>query len=296
MDSFEYFSLYIFPLIILIIGLVGNYLGFKTMERPKMLEIGPRNTYKYLFISDTIYLTFIIGTYLQYSFNIDPTILSNVMCKLWWYIIYSFDSQSSMLLVYISIDRYVSIKIPSFRFFMRKRNNQLIFFIFKFMFNLIYYLPVVYNSTLVKITNETLACSFKDQYAQDLISYMDLANLIIFPSTLIFIFSILLGIEVIKSRSRILDNFLKEENEFFFKNISLTISLIVINIVYLLLVTPNAINSFVTNYTGIYEFLFMYYLFYLSYSIKFYVLFITNSLFRKEFILFLKGSIKHLFN
>jgi len=260
MDSFEYFSLYIFPLIILIIGLVGNYLGFKTMERPKMLEIGPRNTYKYLFISDTIYLTFIIGTYLQYSFNIDPTILSNVMCKLWWYIIYSFDSQSSMLLVYISIDRYVSIKIPSFRFFMRKRNNQLIFFIFKFMFNLIYYLPVVYNSTLVIITNETLTCSFRDQYAQDLISYMDLANLIIFPSTLILIFSILLGIEVIKSRSRILDNFLKEENEFFFKNISLTISLIVINIVYLLLVTPNAINSFVTNYTGIYEFLFMYYI------------------------------------
>jgi hypothetical protein len=125
---------------------------------------------------------------------------------------------------------------------------------------------------------------------------MDLANLIIFPSTLILIFSILLGIEVIKSRSRILDNFLKEENEFFFKNISLTISLIVINIVYLLLVTPNAINSFFTNYTGINEFLFMYYLFYLSYSIKFYVLFITNSLFRKEFILFLKGSIKRLFN
>jgi hypothetical protein len=295
MDSFEYFSFYIFPIIILAIGFVGNYLGFKTMQRPKMIEIGPRNTYKYLFISDTIYLVLIVGTYLQYSFNIDPSILSNVICKLWWYILYSFDSQSSMLLVYISIDRYVSIKIPSFRYFMRKRNNQLIFYIMKLMFNLIYYLPVVYNYTLIR-TNETLICTFNDQYSQQLLSYMDLANLLIFPSTLILIFSILLGIEVIKSRSRILDNFLKEENEFFFKNLSFTISSTVLNIIYLLLVIPISFYSFLPDFTEIYGFIFSYYLFYLTYSINFYVLFISNSLFRKEFILFLKGSIKRLFN
>jgi hypothetical protein len=295
MDSFEYFSLYIFPIIILAIGFVGNYLGFKTMQRPKMIEIGPRNTYKYLFISDTIYLVFIIGTYLQYSFNIDPTILSNVICKLWWYIVFSFDSQSSMLLVYISIDRYVSIKIPSFRYFMRKRNNQLIFYIMKLMFNLIYYLPAVYNVKLIR-TNETLICTFNDQYSQQLLSYMDLANLLIFPSTLILIFSILLGIEVIKSRSRILDNFLKEENEFFFKNLSFTISSIVLNIIYLLLVIPISFYSFLPDFTEIYGFIFSYYLFYLTYSINFYILFISNSLFRKESILFLKGSIKRLFN
>ncbi len=39
MDSFEYFSLYIFPIIILAIGFVGNYLGFKTMQRPKMIDL-----------------------------------------------------------------------------------------------------------------------------------------------------------------------------------------------------------------------------------------------------------------
>ncbi len=90
------------------------------MERPKMLEIGPRNTYKYLFISDTIFLVQIIVTWLQLTFNIDPTIVSNVLCKLWWYLNYSLAAQSSMLLVYISVDRYVSIKMPAQRFFMRK--------------------------------------------------------------------------------------------------------------------------------------------------------------------------------
>ena len=147
MDSFNYFSSYIFPPLILGFGLIGNFLGFKVMQRPKMLEIGPRNTYKYLFIMDTIFLVQIIVTYLQLSFSIDPTYLSKVICKLWYYLNSSLTTQSSMLLAYISIDRYVSIKFPAYRFFMRKRNNQLIYFIFIFMFNLLYNLPVVYNYT-----------------------------------------------------------------------------------------------------------------------------------------------------
>jgi len=157
------------------------------------------------------------------------------------------------------------------------------------MFDLIYYLPVVYNFTLLR-TNETLICTFNDQYSQQLISCIDLANLLIFPSTLILIFSILLGVEVIKSRSRILDNFLKEENEFFFKNLSLTISSIVLNIIYLLLVTPISIYSFLPDLTETNGFVFSYYLFYLTYSINFYVLFISNSLFRKESVYSTKSS------
>ena len=52
------------------------------MQRPKMLEIDPRNTYKYLFIMDTINLVQIVITNLQTSYNIDPTILSNAAYKL----------------------------------------------------------------------------------------------------------------------------------------------------------------------------------------------------------------------
>jgi hypothetical protein len=293
MNSFEYFTYYIFPMLVLVIGLVGNYLGYKTFERPRMLEIGPRNSYKYLFIMDNVYLVQIIVTYLQLSFNIDFTVSSKALCKLWWYLNYSLDTQSSMLLVYISIDRYVSIKIPSLRFFMRKRNNQLIYFIFIFMFNLLYYLPVSYNFTL-KRTNDTLTCNYAYEYSHDLITYMDLGNRVVLPSILIITFSILLGIEVIKSRNRILNNFLKEENEYFFKNISLAITSIWFNIIYIVLQLP--ITSLISAYMPMNVYIFSYYLFYLSYSINFYIILISNSLFRKEFILFLKGSIKRLFN
>jgi len=114
MDSFDYFTNYIFPPLILGFGLVGNILGFKVMQRPKMLEIGPRNMYKYLFISDNIYLVQIIVVYLQTTFFIGLSIISNVMCKFWYYLNFSLDAQSAMLLAYISIDRYVSIKLPDF--------------------------------------------------------------------------------------------------------------------------------------------------------------------------------------
>jgi len=140
MDFFDYFSNYIFPPLILCFGLIGNFLGFKTMLRPKMLEIGPRNTYKFLFIMDAIYLVQIIVTNLQLTYSTDISTISKITCKLWVYLTYSLDSPSSMLLVYISIDRYVSIKMPAQRFFMRKRNNQFIYFIFIFMFNLICHL------------------------------------------------------------------------------------------------------------------------------------------------------------
>jgi hypothetical protein len=287
MDFFDFFSNYLFPPLILCFGLIGNFLGFKTMLRPKMLEIGPRNTYKFLFIMDAIYLVQIIGTNLQLTYSTDISTISKITCKLWVYFTYSLDSPSSMLLVYISIDRYVSIKMPAQRFFMRKRNNQFIYFMFIFMFNLVYYLPVAYNYSLIE-TNETLSCDFIDENSQKLISYMDFANLIIMPSFLIISFSLLLGIEVIKSKSRILANFEREENKYYFKSIRLAISSICLNIIYVLLEAPLAVVYFLPNYHEIYGFTFFYYLIYVSYSINFYVIFMSNSLFRKEFILSLK--------
>jgi hypothetical protein len=300
MNSFDYFSNYIFPPLIFSFGLIGNLIGFKVMQRPKMLEIGPRNMYKYLFIIDTIYLVQIIVTNLQLSYNIDITLLSNSACKLWNYLTYSLDAQSVMLLVYISIDRYVSIKVPALRYFLRKRNNQLIYFIFIFMLNLLYYLPVAYDYTLTT-TNDTSynnvsVCDFNSEYSQNLISFMDFVNLIIIPSFLIVLFSILLGIEVIKSKNRILSNFKTEENKFYFKNIRLAISSIFLNIIYVLLVTPLSIFYFIPNYNEIEGFVFSYYLLYSAYSINFYMILISDSMFRKECISFFASLIKLISN
>ena len=156
------------------------------------------------------------------------------------------------------------------------------------MFNLIYYLPVSYDYVLVE-TNGTLDCFFTSQYSQELISYMDLANRVLLPAILIMIFSLLLGLEVIKSRKRILANFQREENIIFLENISLALTSICFNIIYIILQIPISVYFFLPNYTQISYFSFVYYLFYLSYSINFYIICISNSLFRKELVSLLKS-------
>jgi len=81
--------------------------------------------------------------------------------------------------------------------------------------------------------NGTLDYDFNNQYSNDLISYMDIENHIILLSIFIMIFSILLVIEVNKSRNRILANFEREEYEYFFNNVKLAITSIFLDIVYM---------------------------------------------------------------
>ena len=134
-------------------------------------------------------------------------------------------------------------------------------------------------------------CDNNNQYSQDLISYIDLANRSILPSMLIIPFSTLLGIEVIKSRNRILANFQKEENEYFNNNIRLATTSILLNIINLLVQLPISVYLFLPDYTQINGYSFAYYLFYLSYSINFCIRFMFNSSFRKQFIYLLEKII-----
>ena len=158
------------------------------------------------------------------------------------------------------------------------------------MFNLLFYLPVAYDYELKQdLNNNTiLICDFTSYFTQNLISYMDLANRVVLPSILILIFSILLGIEVIKSKKRILSNFQHEENVYYFNNISLAITSVFLNLIYIFLQTPIAIYDLLPNYSTMFGHIVAYYLLYFSYSFNFYVIFMFNSLFRNEFIYFLK--------
>jgi hypothetical protein len=47
---------FLFPPIIVLIGIFGNIMGFIVVSRKKMEKIGPVLIFKLLFISDTIYL------------------------------------------------------------------------------------------------------------------------------------------------------------------------------------------------------------------------------------------------
>ena len=73
---------YVLPPFILVSGLVGNTFGFLVLQKDKnLIKIGPRDTYKYLFLSDSFYLIQIISSNLQYAYNLDITVVSDLTCK-----------------------------------------------------------------------------------------------------------------------------------------------------------------------------------------------------------------------
>jgi len=69
---------YFFSPLILFIGLIGNTFGLRVLFKKELINIGPRDIYIYLFLSDSFYLFQIIGTNLQYTYNLDITKISSL--------------------------------------------------------------------------------------------------------------------------------------------------------------------------------------------------------------------------
>jgi hypothetical protein len=142
MDFDILFASSIFAPVLIILGLFGNIFGILISKRKKLIKFGPRTILIYLFIFDFIYFPLIIKPYLQYSFNIDITIISSLTCKVHWYANYAFATISPMLNVYISIERFISINYQSRRFFLRKKQTQNAYILGIVVFNMLIYSPI----------------------------------------------------------------------------------------------------------------------------------------------------------
>ena len=117
---------------------------------------------------------------------------------------------------------------------------------------------------------------------------MDVLNRVILPFGLMLIGSILLIYSLFKSRTRIVENFLADENKTFYTEIRLATTSLSLNLIYILLNLPISVINFSQLYDNLYMYIYCYYLFYLSYSLNFYILLISNSLFQNEFFEMIK--------
>jgi hypothetical protein len=97
-----------------------------------------------------------------------------------------------MLLVYISADRLVSIKIPNRKKFLRNNKNQFIFISFLSLFVFIYYIPIITGVDLVvyNLNGSLETCYFIDNHYKMTISFMNLIVQVIVPFSLTTITSI----------------------------------------------------------------------------------------------------------
>ena len=111
---------------IFLFGLVGNFLGTFMLAKRKILErLGPKHMYIYLFSTDTLFLVQLIFTYISSGWpEYDPTLMSVYVCKIYMLISFASDTFSPYLIVYISVERFLSQRITE-NLSIQNRNKRL---------------------------------------------------------------------------------------------------------------------------------------------------------------------------
>ena len=179
-------------MLVYIFGLSGNILGILVLSTCKILDkLGPKDTYTYLFLADSVYLSQLVINYLQFGWGYDATIQSSTACKLYEYFQYSTDAFSPFLIAYISVERLVSFKYPSHKEFLTNRRNQFIYFFVVvayncFLYSSFYFFTDVQNMS-PNSTEPVLDCTFVSYESMLVLNYLDIANKDLLPFLIIII-------------------------------------------------------------------------------------------------------------
>lgn len=277
---------YVLGPILLILGFLGSSLGLTGLIlQKKLAKVGVINMYKSIFIIDLVFLSQLMVDLIAVIFGYDVAKFSGITCKMYYHFNYSLAPISPYALVYVSFERFVSINSISKRFFMRCERNQNYYIILVIVFSLIFFSPAY----LIFGLDETNECRFVSSKTEVIYSTGDLLIRVIVPGVLMMIASISLTISVISSRRKlkIQRRFQSAEqrNKILIRDINLTITSVMLNLVYLLLTMPLPLgllfSDFLNNDSWFYA---GYFLYYLSFSIDFYVVFISNMMFRNEIL------------
>ena len=279
------------PFMIIFFGLIGNLFGLVTLGKRKQedSQIGPIQMYRFLFITDSINLLSFINVIMDKGYSTGIYLFSSFSCKLFVYLSISFYSLSSLILIYILIESYLSIKYPVESNLLRKNKPQFIYTIIVFIINLIYFLPTFLNFNIIESTitgnyNNTtskLTCDIESNKNE--ISILVFINRILLPLILIIFFSTILIYKILTIKERMKIFYSKRERIQFKKDVHLSINSILFNFIQYSFNIPFICEIFISNDTHSPVFFFCLNIFVLSFAFNFYFLLIVNSLFRKDF-------------
>ena len=248
------------PSLIFVLGVVGNLFGLLLLERKQMKQKGgPIIIYRILFIIDTIYLLDVIRLNFDF-YDLKLLSLSKDWCKSYIYLHNVISSIPPMLLVYISIERFVSIRNPHKIDMFRKRSFQFTYFFQIVLFSLILYMPIIYS---FELPIDDKLCKFNKSTGLFLMRSISLVLLILATCVLLI---------------QMLSKAIKDN-----------LSSLILNLVYLALNLPFFIVYFNFNnseYDKVaYQMIVAVNLYLTSFASKFYLILISNRLFRQEFYL-----------
>ncbi len=293
-ESLEIFVYCILPLLILAISLPTNMFGLMVLRNKRKLKsMGPLFMYRLMFAFDGVFACGILIYFMSKCFQLTLYLVSDLACKLVSYYGYASRNIPPLILVYISLDRFVSIKYFKKRFLLKKKTPQYLFISLCILFNSLYYTPVFsYYKLIIDQSNSTRGCYLFGENSISLI-YMDMSFLI-FIFFFIFLLSFQMIYTIFASRRAVRTQLAPRNNGNNLKDIRLAITSVLFNSYYVLLYLPVLFYNYL--FPGIHDLTFysVLYLFFTSNFVNFYILFASNSLFRKQVILFfVKSNPKH---
>lgn len=297
MTGFEFFLNCMIPPVLIIVGTVNNLLLFAVYSRKKFASLPTRNIWRVLAIIDIFCLVQITKYFSLNTFDYNLFNINLFTCKFIGYLTHC-GIMSAWLVVYISLERMLSILLPKAN--KRLRKFQVLICIGIISFYILFYSQrLVYNGFIYSnsttddnTTNDTITtrkCTYLPKYRTEsnVFKWIDTTLSTILPFILMFLCSIFLIVTVFNSRRRMASNKSGQKsknNKKLMRDIKFSITLISLNFVFVAFKLPAIMFLSFGGSTKSVAFYILDDLYYTSYVINFYVFLASNSVFCQEFL------------
>ena len=273
------------------IGFIGHIVSIMVFLR-KPFRNNSISTYCIaLAIAESLSLVKFVDTIGYFVYNSDLSHLSEEICKSFTYLITLLSSIQPCIMVVFSIDKLLSMKTRSFPI-LKKKWFQLLLVAASVLFNVAIYIYFPIFLKRREIFPGYFVCDVSAMSFFNILTAQTLIETFILPFIILIITSVLTIRELYKSRNAIerVGNVSKErksrDKKYAFTSVTLNILFVILKLPFLIFFILNAYLS----YFDVYFYNIVSYLFFLYTSLGFFVHLITNSIFRREFLLLFRLS------
>jgi hypothetical protein len=277
----------------ILLGLVGSFLCFLVFSREKFKTNSISIYCRALAISDSTVLIYALVLAIGFNFNIDLTAQSDLSCQLGYYIQVGMAPISIWILAAFSLDKMIHVldKAASYGF-IKKRSFQLTVVVSFGLFHCLLYIfvPIMLklkHQSLNNSDDETfLPCNFPniDNYRYIMGFYIFESALM--PGSLMLISTVVTVKRLFQSRNNLEKSQNKVLRERKARDVKFAVNSVFLNVFSATLQIPIALQYIlIIASTHSLFFMIILFLFYLNFSVTFFVHFTFNSIFRREFFL-----------
>jgi hypothetical protein len=299
MELAEYFAFIVYlakiRITIAIVGFVGNAITFIVFSKKAFSNISLSVYGRALVLVDMHILIALVRDLCSVFLELDIMVLSLGVCKTLLYINLSLTSVSGWLTVAFSLDKFISMTRCKRLKFALKRCNQYRIAVIIVVSHFVAYFTVVHQFVLTYTQiapNVTMAtCNIFTMPNKDLLFVMFVLDSLFGPFVLMMLATFVITHKLVSSRKKLEFTANRIWRERRLRDRKFAVTSIVMNVVFILLQGSVILPHFVRFDDFLLDRSFKFIIlliFNMSYSTRFFIYFISNSIFRHEFLIIFK--------